>query len=230
MRLSPLRLFILFLSACGFADADPLPGSKVEPQVKEIHAPDGSLRERYLYVLDAKGHEIRQGANEEWYPGGAKKGLRNWKDGVEEGMVVYFHPNGRKSYEANYVNGKKNGYATVWHANGQKQWQTTFKSGKTNGVWREWFHDGKKKFEATYSEGLLDGRATWWHDNGRIWQERIYQEGLPVKGTVREWDRTGKQTFPPPESQLPADEMDSQGAAEEFISQPGSAGKVDAPR
>lgn len=168
-------------------------------KVKELKHPDGSLKERYTYTLDAKGHEVRQGVNEEFYPSGVKKGERNWKDGQTEGAVIYYHPNGRKSYETNYVNGKKNGFATVWYMNGQKQWQTTFRAGKTHGRWREWHLDGKKKFEANYNDGVLDGLATWWHETGRMWQERTYQGGVPVKGSVKEWDKSGRQTYPPPE-------------------------------
>lgn len=167
---------------------------------KEIPYPDSAVKERYAYILDEKGQEVRQGVNEEFYPDGTRKGVRNWRDGIAEGAVVYFHPNGRKSYEANYADGKKSGFATVWYPTGQKQWQTTFRGGKTHGRWREWHPDGKRKFEATYSDGALDGLATWWHDNGRVWQERTYHAGVPVKGSVKEWDRNGRQTFPPPPS------------------------------
>lgn len=205
------------------------PSAAAEPQVRELRYPDGSVKERYTYILDEKGQEIRQGLDEEFYPGGAKKGVRTWKDGRIEGAVVYFHPNGRKSYEANYVDGRKNGFATVWYMNGQKQWQTTFKGGKTHGRWREWHLDGKKKFEGDYSEGALDGRATWWHDNGRIWQERAYRAGVPVRGTVREWDRAGRQTFPPPEAPPSGFEPASADTPPE-VAPPSTASKIESAR
>jgi antitoxin component YwqK of YwqJK toxin-antitoxin module len=167
-----------------------------QPRQKEVLYPDGKLKERYGYTVEG-GKETREGLDEEFYQDGSKKGSRNWKNDLEDGPVVYYHPNGRKSYESNYTAGKKNGFSTVWYANGQKQWQTTFREGKTNGRWREWYPDGKKKFEADYNDGKLDGMATWWYENGRIWQERTYENGVPVKGTVKEWDRNGRQTFPP---------------------------------
>ena len=199
-----------------------------DAKVKELRYPDGNIKERYTYVLDEKNHEVRQGLNEEWYPGGVKKGERNWKDGLTEGAVVYFHPNGRKSYEANYSNGKKSGFATVWYMSGQKQWQTTFRNGKTNGRWREWYLDGKKKFEASYSEGMLDGLAIWWHDNGHIWQERTYQAGMPIKGTVKEWDKAGRQTFPPPDGGSGATEVNQD--VPPTVAPPSTASKIEAPR
>jgi antitoxin component YwqK of YwqJK toxin-antitoxin module len=177
---------------------------------KEVLYPDGKTKERYTYYKDEKGHEIRDGVDEEFYQDGSKKGSRTWKKDLEDGPVVYFHPNGRKSYETNYTAGKKNGFSTVWYANGQKQWQTTFREGKTNGRWREWYQDGKKKFEADYSDGKLDGLATWWYDNGHIWQERTYENGVPVKGTVKEWDRNGRQTFPPLDGAPAQGEPDAQ--------------------
>ena len=204
-------------------------GFAADLQVRELKHPDGSLKERYSYTLDDKGHEVRQGLDEEFYPGGSRKGARNWKDGLIEGSVVYYHPNGRKSYETNYVNGKKNGFATVWYMNGQKQWETAFKAGKTHGRWREWYLDGRKKFEATYAEGALDGLAIWWHDNGRTWQERSYQSGVPVKGSVKEWDKSGKQTYPPPADALPVG-SDIQQAAPPQVTPPSTAIKIENPR
>ncbi len=193
---SPLfRIFVpVFLTAA-------LSAWSAEILQKEVHFPDGKLKEHYSYYLDDKKHEVRDGAAEEFYPTGTKKGEIVWQDGKENGLVVYYYPDGRKSYEANYKEGKKNGYATVWYPSGQKQWQTVFRTGLTHGVWREWYPDGKKKFEANYSDGKLEGLATWWHDNGRIWQERSFQAGQLLKGTVHEWDKTGKQTFPPLDDQ-----------------------------
>jgi antitoxin component YwqK of YwqJK toxin-antitoxin module len=200
-----------------------------EPRQKEVLYPDGKIKERYFYVKDEAGREVREGLDEEFYQDGTKKGSRNWKDDLEDGPVVYFHPNGRKSYESNYTKGKKNGFSTVWYANGQKQWQTTFRDGKTNGRWREWYQDGKKKFEADYSEGKLDGMATWWYENGRIWQERTYENGVPVKGTVKEWDRNGHQTFPPIDGSSSADEPEEHPAAAGAAASPAvSTSPVDA--
>src|SRR5690606_3791995 len=122
---------------------------------KEINHPDGSLKEKYGYYLDAGNREVRDGLNQEFYPDGVKKGEIVWRDGKENGPVIYYHPDSRKSYEANYADGKKSGYATVWHPNGQKQWQTVFRKGLAHGVWREWHADGKKKFEANYNNGKL---------------------------------------------------------------------------
>lgn len=169
------------------------PGDKT----REIRYPDGKLKERFAYFVDAQNREVRDGQDEEFYPNGSKKGEIAWQNGKENGPVIYYYQDGRKSYEANYKDGRKHGYATVWYPNGQKQWQTVFREGLTHGLWREWYSDGKKKFEANYGDGKLDGLATWWYENGRMWQERSYQEGALVRGSVREWDRAGKQTFPP---------------------------------
>jgi antitoxin component YwqK of YwqJK toxin-antitoxin module len=174
----------------------------IDLRKKEIHFPDGKIKERYGYYLDEKKREVRDGLAEEFYPSGAKKGEIQWQAGKENGLVVYYHSNSRKSYEANYLLGKKTGFATVWYDNGQKQWQTVFRAGLTHGVWREWYQDGKKKFEANYNDGKLQGLATWWHDNGRIWQERTFMAGQLESGSVREWDKAGKQTFPPVDAQV----------------------------
>ena len=192
---SGLSALALFCMAA--AHAAPAP----EIHKKEIKFPDGKIKETYSYYLDDKKHEVRNGLDEEFFASGSKKGEIPWLDGKENGPVIYYYADGRKSYEANYKDGKKNGYATVWYQNGQKQWQTVFREGLTHGVWREWYADGKKKFEANYNDGKLEGLATWWHENGRLWQERSFQAGSLVKGTVREWDRAGRQTFPPPEGE-----------------------------
>jgi antitoxin component YwqK of YwqJK toxin-antitoxin module len=171
-----------------------------EVRPKDTLYPNGKLKEHYTYYLDENNHEVRDGKAEEYFLSGAKKGEIQWQDGKENGLVTYFYPDGRKSYEATYKEGQKNGYVTVWYPTGQKQWQTVFRLGATHGVWREWYPDGKKKFEANYNDGKLEGLATWWHENGRIWQERSFLAGKLIKGTVREWNKLGKQTFPPPEN------------------------------
>lgn len=214
----------LFPSSAALAAEEAKGKEQGDLLTKEVKYSDGTVKERYTYVLDEKRREVREGTNEEFYPGGAKKGVRNWKNGQTEGSVVYYHPNGRKSYEANYVNGKKNGFATVWYMNGQKQWETTFKAGKTHGRWREWHLDGRKKFEATYAEGALDGLATWWHDNGRMMQERSYQAGATVKGTVKEWDRAGKQTYPPPDAGTGSESLQN---TPPMVAPPSTASKIE---
>jgi antitoxin component YwqK of YwqJK toxin-antitoxin module len=189
----PAAVAILALALGVGAASGPAPVK----QTREIQFPDGKLKERFAYFVDAQNREVRDGQDEEFYPNGGKKGEIAWQNGKENGPVIYYYQDGRKSYEANYKEGKKHGYATVWYPNGQKQWQTVFREGLTHGLWREWYSDGKKKFEANYGDGKLDGLATWWYENGRMWQERSYQDGALVKGSVREWDRAGRQTFPP---------------------------------
>jgi antitoxin component YwqK of YwqJK toxin-antitoxin module len=188
-------------SIAGAAIGSPL---GAEPLVREKQFPDGKPQERYSYVLDAEGHEVKEGLQEEWYPSGKLKGRVPWKQGREEGAAVFYHPDGRKSYEVFYREGKKTGLATVWHSNGQRQWQAAFRDGKTHGVWREWYADGKKRFEAAYDNGVLDGRATWWHANGRIQQERKYSAGKTLPGSVRAWNETGALVFPNVEGGFPS--------------------------
>src|SRR5688572_18525503 len=45
------------------------PVAAAELLVKEIRYPDGGLKERYSFTLDVQGREVREGLNEEWYPG-----------------------------------------------------------------------------------------------------------------------------------------------------------------
>ena len=194
-----------------------------ELRKKEIKYPDGKLKESYSYYLDDTNHEVRSGLGEEFFGNGSKKGEITWLDGKENGPVIYYYADGRKSYEVNYKEGRKNGYATVWYQNGQKQWQTVFRAGLTHGVWREWYADGKKKFEANYSDGKLDGLATWWHDTGRLWQERSFQSGVLVKGTVREWDRAGRQTFPPADQGQGFNEPAKPANRDSLADRPGTA-------
>ncbi|MDB5106753.1 MAG: hypothetical protein JWP91_4442 [Fibrobacteres bacterium] len=196
-----LKALGLMISMLAVSASPATAAASPETHKKEVRFPDGKLKETYSYYLDDKKHEVRDGLDEEFFNSGSKKGEIPWQDGKENGPVIYYYADGRKSYEATYKEGKKNGYATVWYQNGQKQWQTVFRDGLTHGVWREWYADGKKKFEANYSDGKLEGLATWWHENGRLWQERSFQAGVLVKGTVREWDRAGRQTFPPPDTQ-----------------------------
>src|SRR5690606_41475144 len=60
----------LALAPAAFSEALPeRPGLE-----KEINHPDGSLKEKYGYYLDAGNREVREGLNQEFYPDGVKNG------------------------------------------------------------------------------------------------------------------------------------------------------------
>ena len=137
-----------------------------------------------------------------WMGGhGRIRNLIQWKDGKQNGLVVWLYKNnGQKERELNYKDGKKDGLMTWWYENGQKSSETNYKDDKFDGPFTRWYDlIGQKKEEGNYKGGKLmsvvawkpngercpatnvvDGNGIWVHYNdkdGTVERRVTYREG-----------------------------------------------------
>lgn len=83
--------------------------------------------------------------------------IKNYKNGLLDGVIATFHPNGVQSQSINYRKGLKHGMETWWSDNG-------FKS-----------------YSANHINGKLDGKAYSWDDRGYLVSEIEFDQGKTLR-------------------------------------------------
>jgi antitoxin component YwqK of YwqJK toxin-antitoxin module len=87
------------------------------------------------------------------------------KNGLKEGLWLYYYPNGRIQKEIFYKNNKENGSWTMWHENGQKYIEQNKSDGLSDGKWVEYYENGSLKEIGVYINGDYHPKD-FWDDNG----------------------------------------------------------------
>lgn len=72
-----------------------------------------------------------------------------FKDGMKEGLWIYWYSSGQKRRETNYLNNKKDGLTYYWYENGQKQKEIMFRSDK-NIDQKLWDEEGNRLPNPTF--------------------------------------------------------------------------------
>ena len=147
-----LKFFIvsmaLMLSACKEnIKTDPVPPPSQE--IKETYG-TGEVSRTYTRV-----NGKIEGKMTDYYPSGAIKGERFFKDDKQEGKTTVYYENGALKEVQYYVNGLKNGGDTIFYESGKLQYVSEFKDEKKNGYLRKWDEDGGLIYEARFSMDSL---------------------------------------------------------------------------
>jgi len=91
-----------------------------------------------------------------YFENGAKKCVRNIKDGTENGEQIVFFPNGQIETICIKENGIQSGLSKIYFENGQLYAQGNFENGLRQGQWELWSKDGTK-FIRNYINDTLNG-------------------------------------------------------------------------
>ncbi len=70
-----------------------------------------------------------------FYPSGAIKEVRSYKDGIKHGIWKTWNEAGILTAEAGFQNGKKDGAWYVWDDQGTKRYEMYYKNGEKKGTW-----------------------------------------------------------------------------------------------
>lgn len=93
----------------------------------------------------------------------------DFKNGIEDGLIIQYHPNGQIKWEGNYQNGKLNGTDRVFDENGQLIAQTTYVDNVLKGPMRLYYPNGKLRAEGIYTgEDDLVQNLIIYTENGDI--------------------------------------------------------------
>jgi hypothetical protein len=119
------------------------------------------------YVTAKKG-TLYTGTHKEYDDQHILIGEHSIIDGLLHGLTVIYYPSGAKKEERSYKEGKKDGVWTNWNETGTKVAEARFKDGKKDGFWYIWDDQGMKRYEMFYAMGEKKGAWIIWDDKGQI--------------------------------------------------------------
>ncbi len=96
-----------------------------------------------------------EGKMTDFYPSGAIKGERYFKDGNQDGKTTIYFESGAVKEVQYYGNGLKNGGDTLFYESGKLQYVSDFKDEKKNGYLRKWDESGTLIYEAKFAMDTL---------------------------------------------------------------------------
>lgn len=96
-----------------------------------------------------------EGKMTDYYPSGAIKGERLFKDDKQEGKTTVYYENGAVKEVQYYIGGLKNGGDTLFYESGKLQYVSEFKDDKKNGYLRKWDEEGGLVYEAKFAMDSL---------------------------------------------------------------------------
>jgi antitoxin component YwqK of YwqJK toxin-antitoxin module len=131
------------------------------------------------YNTDSVKVKIKNGAcfvNEAFFTGRLyglnKKGdttfIREYKNGLENGISKQFYEDGKLAEIRFYKDGKKTGEHLAYWPNGNKKFAYHFKDDLFEGEQREWYENGKHFQVMHYMGGHENGLQTAWNPDGTL--------------------------------------------------------------
>ena len=104
--------------------------------------------------------------------------IERYKDGLKDGLSVYFYPNGKTQSESYFENDALNGLTRVYRPYGIIQYEENFKNGKSHGFKKYYNSKGELSEEQEYSDGTQTGFYHLYSKSERIVVESFYINGV----------------------------------------------------
>ncbi len=149
-----LKLFylIISLSVISFLSCKNSQKNPEENPVQEVKENYGSGETSRTYTRINGNIE---GTMTDYFPSGALKAIRYFKDGKQDGKTTIYFESGNIKEVQYYSNGLKNGGDTLFYESGKLEFVSEFKDEKKNGYLRKWGEDGKLIYEAKFAMDTL---------------------------------------------------------------------------
>ncbi len=112
-----------------------------------------------------------------YFPNGKTAVTQGFKNGLQEGPVVYYNINGTKSETINYQSGDRHGKWNRYYTNGKIQLEKNYVADLKNGDEIEYFENGKIKKITPYKNDEIDGMQIIYNTNGTIKSKTYYWNG-----------------------------------------------------
>ncbi|MFN8337755.1 MAG: hypothetical protein U0T36_01930 [Saprospiraceae bacterium] len=123
-----------------------------EKGVREIKENYGTGETSRIYQrIDGK----IEGKMTDYYPSGALKGERFFKNDLQEGKTTIYFESGKVKEVQYYNNGMRNMGDTIYYEDGKLKYVSEFKDDIKNGYLRKWGEDGALIYEAKFRMDTL---------------------------------------------------------------------------
>ncbi|MBI68428.1 MAG: hypothetical protein CMJ38_00090 [Phycisphaerae bacterium] len=165
---------------------------------KELRWKDSILAPHFVRrkVIVKSTKRLFTGWMKDMYDNEQIKSLKQYKDGIGDGLRIEWYEHGQKKREATHKDGKLV-TAVAWKPNGEKCPETNILNG--NGVSVEYSKLNTGGFAQTYRSTYKEGEVVigendqcWssWYENGHKCEEKIYKEGKLMSAVV--WKPNGE--------------------------------------
>jgi antitoxin component YwqK of YwqJK toxin-antitoxin module len=131
-----------------------------------IFAQDVILKEG-KYII-AKSGAFYTGVHKEYDSDHILVAQHSITNGILNGFTVTYYPSGAKKEERSYRDGKKDGTWINWNESGIRIAEARFKDGKKDGFWYVWDDQGVKRYEMFYEMGEKKGSWLIWDEQGNL--------------------------------------------------------------
>ncbi len=122
-----------------------------------------------------------QGEKVIYDPNGQIRVRLNEKEGVREGLCLFYTEKGVLSSSLNYKSGRLDGEVCLYNEKGALKRRLHFKEGAWEGK-EEWFlEEGKIWLIAEYHNSQPIGEARMWYESGQLKELRVFEMGKLVK-------------------------------------------------
>ena len=114
------------------------------------------------------------------FPSGKVENVTSYKDGVKEGIDIYFYENGIIRSRCNYKGGKLNGKREFMYSNGNNRAIEKYEYGKKVGEWIYYYDNGKIKKKESYIDDKEDGKWEEYYAYDILKSEKYYENGKKI--------------------------------------------------
>ena len=131
----------------------------------------------YKEYLDGKQH----GVDIFFYNNKQKKTEKHFQNGKLHGKFTEWTVMGKLSKEIDYVDGKMHGKEIRYYGHGKKQLEYTYDIEEYHGPMKTWYNSGQLKHESNWKNGKLHGKFVSYDEEGEVTYEAEYNEGQAVQ-------------------------------------------------
>lgn len=115
------------------------------------------------------------GEDKTYYENGKIESIKNYKNGILNGICKEYYSNEQLKSDLVYREGKPDGNQKIFFENGKIESEANYIDGKVDGLAKTFFENGEKRQEVNYAKGLQDGFYIEYFQNGKLYKK------LPMK-------------------------------------------------
>ena len=141
--------------------------------------PNGSKKVEYQFKTSPENshQRIRDGWYRRYDTEGVLRAKETFRNGIKEGLQVWYREDGKVDREGTYVGGKRHGTYKVYYRSGQLRSRGTYERGKLEGEFLVYYVNGRVKAQGTYKGGKRHGTYSQYGEDGQIERADFYQHG-----------------------------------------------------
>lgn len=114
------------------------------------------------------------------FSSGKVENVTAYKEGIKEGIDIYFYEDGMIRAKYNYTAGKLNGEIELKYSNGNTRSIGKYINGEKDGEWIYYYDNDKIKVKEFYKDGKENEKWEDYYNDGTLKSEKYYENGKKI--------------------------------------------------